>query len=166
MKGAAKFSDDRVYRYILGRVWDEETIGLTWVMLNPSTATSKKDDPTIRRVIGYSRAWGYGSCWVVNLFAFRSTDPKDLLANYKLGRDIVGPLNDKWIDTAVRMGTEPVLAWGRNARLFPDRVKEVITNLERIRRPLRCIGYTTGGHPVHPLMQPRDAKLLIYEGKP
>jgi hypothetical protein len=63
------------YRYRLTKTWDRSQPQVTWVMLNPSTATADTDDPTIRRVVGFSRRWGFGSAVVVNLFALRATQP-------------------------------------------------------------------------------------------
>jgi len=59
------------YRYHLWRTWDETRPRLLWVMLNPSTADGETDDPTVRRCIGFSKGWGYGSIEIVNLFAYR-----------------------------------------------------------------------------------------------
>ncbi|MES2137565.1 MAG: DUF1643 domain-containing protein [Pseudomonadota bacterium] len=53
---------------------------VAFVMLNPSTADAVQDDPTIRRCIGFAKAWGKGGIVVINLFAFRATNPKDMLA--------------------------------------------------------------------------------------
>ena len=56
------------YRYRLERSWDDSLPWITWVMLNPSTADASVDDATIRRVVGFSRKFGAGAAWVVNLF--------------------------------------------------------------------------------------------------
>src|SRR5690606_11273664 len=61
----AEFSPCRTYRYALWRIWDEQRPTVTWVMLNPSTADEQADDPTIRRVLGFTRAWGAGSAVIV-----------------------------------------------------------------------------------------------------
>ena len=59
---SAVFSPDGTRRYRLDRhvaVPGEWHHGRAlWVMLNPSTADESVDDPTIRRVVGFSRAWG------------------------------------------------------------------------------------------------------------
>lgn len=62
------------YRYSLERSTGGPGPVLCWLMLNPSTADATKDDPTIRKVIGFSGRNGYGAVIVVNLFAWRSTD--------------------------------------------------------------------------------------------
>ena len=52
------------YRYWLERSWDRSPVTgwpldmLTFVMLNPSTADGRVDDPTIRRCIGFARRGG------------------------------------------------------------------------------------------------------------
>lgn len=67
------------YRFQLWRIWDETKPKVLFIMHNPSTADAEKDDPTIRRCIGFARAWGYGGIYVGNLFPYRATDPTDLL---------------------------------------------------------------------------------------
>jgi hypothetical protein len=74
-------------------VWDESKAYALFIGLNPSTADEKEDDPTIKRCINYSKKWGYGGLCMVNLFAFRATDPSDLKAFH----EPIGLENDKWI---------------------------------------------------------------------
>jgi len=69
------------YRYLLTRKWGKRTDFATFVMLNPSTADGFRDDATIRKCIGFAKRWGFDGIQVVNLFAWRSRDPLDLLAN-------------------------------------------------------------------------------------
>jgi len=80
------------YRFMLGRAWDEPDSAqdtdtgfgkwkrplCVWLMLNPSTADHSQDDPTIRKCVGFSQRLGCGGLIVVNLFAWRATDPDDL----------------------------------------------------------------------------------------
>ena len=77
---AAQFSPDRRYRYLLTRQVGFGDKRVLFVMLNPSTADEEKNDPTIRRCIGFANGWGYGWLDVTNLSPLRATDPKQLLA--------------------------------------------------------------------------------------
>jgi hypothetical protein len=47
---------------------------IIWVMMNPSTADHSKNDPTICKVMNYSRDWGFTDLLVLNIYAIRSTD--------------------------------------------------------------------------------------------
>src|ERR1700733_5671680 len=77
-QSTAVISDCTKYRYRLGRIWDHTSPTLAWVMLNPSIADASVDDPTIKRCISLANARGFGSIEVVNLFAWRATNPNDL----------------------------------------------------------------------------------------
>lgn len=57
------------FRFQLTRVWDEASPQVCWIGLNPSTADASINDPTIRRMMGFSRQWKCGGIVVVNLFA-------------------------------------------------------------------------------------------------
>lgn len=69
----AELSSDRLYRYRLSRIWADGPRA-TFVMLNPSTADENKDDPTLRRCMGFARQWGLGGLSIVNLYALRATN--------------------------------------------------------------------------------------------
>ena len=53
--GGATFGPRRRYRYRLWRTWDVATPRVLFVLLNPSTAAERVNDPTIRRCIGFAR---------------------------------------------------------------------------------------------------------------
>jgi hypothetical protein len=109
---AARFSADQVYRYNLTRIWDGSRGALVVIGLNPSTADATTDDPTIRRCIGFAKRERLGGLVMLNLFAFRATDPKRM----RCADDPVGPDNDHAIREAVaanrRLGSVFVAAWG------------------------------------------------------
>lgn len=76
MNTNAILSEDRKYRYVLSRIWDESKPMVMIIGLNPSTADETKNDPTIIRCIDFAKSWGYGGVYMLNLFAFRATLPK------------------------------------------------------------------------------------------
>ena len=73
------FSQDREFRYTLWRQWGRVVKTVAFIGLNPSTADEQVDDPTVRRCIRFAKDWGYDAMWMMNIFAFRATDPKVML---------------------------------------------------------------------------------------
>lgn len=140
---SAIFSADRRYRYLLRREWDASLPAVSFVMLNPSTADETRDDPTIRRCLAFARAWRCGSLNVLNLFALRATDPREL----RVADDPIGPENDWYLDGLDRRSLI-VAAWGEQGRLH-GRGARVAAMLGEGR--LRCLGKTKSGEPRHPL---------------
>lgn len=146
------------YRYWLGRDWGSIAFGdyVLWVMLNPSTADAEKDDPTIRKCIGFTRRFGYQRLVVVNLFAFRATDPRELADQELLAGDIVGPRNDEFITELGLRAAVIVCAWGAFEGVdVAARARAVDPLLPRYSdRVPCCLGYSKAGAPRHPLMMP------------
>jgi hypothetical protein len=153
-ESGADFDPMREYRYALWRRWGSGST-VCWVMLNPSTADETQLDPTLRRCADYTRRWGHSAMTVVNLYAWRSTDPKML----KQVDDPVGPLNDPAIAKHAALADVVVLGWGRNAE--PSRAAAVFRFLET-ERPV-CLHYTAEGHPGHPLYLPKTRMPKLYE---
>lgn len=155
----AVFDLSRAYRYLLTRTWDEGLPRVTWVMLNPSTADAFADDPTIRRCAAFARSWNAGGISVVNLFAFRATDPAEL----RRTADPVGDLNDEYVCRACRPPATVVAAWGAHGTAA-DRAAAVARMLAAAQVRLHCLGITRDGHPRHPLYVPASAVLQPYPG--
>lgn len=158
--GTATLSGCDRYRYELTRRWDEPFSGrpnLGWVMLNPSTADAEKDDPTIRRVIRFSRVLGFGGCTVVNLYALRATDPRELMA----ADDPVGPMNDLIAGFWIRHLSLVIAAWGAH-KLARDREAWFFKQVRQAGTEVRCLGVTKNGYPRHPLYVRKDALATPY----
>lgn len=151
MVRTAQISEDGRYRYMLGRSWGAGHRA-RFIMLNPSTADASQDDPTIRRCIGFARRWGLGGITVVNLYAYRATNPRELGDV----EDPVGPENDRWIRWAVAGPGPVVAAWGVHGS--PVRAGQVL----RIAGDVECLGVTKAGAPRHPLYVRGDTELVSY----
>jgi hypothetical protein len=155
----ATLSPCGTWRYRLTRSWDADLPQVCWVMLNPSTADAEQDDPTIRRCIGFSQTWGYGGLVVVNLYALRATDPRELAAH----PDPVGPDNAEHLVVAAEVSALVVCAWG--AHSMARRREQIAAELLGCgSTPKCCLGVTRAGSPRHPLYLLTDAQLVPYSG--
>jgi len=141
------FSPDRIHRYTLWRSWDGGAGFVQFIGLNPSTADEVQDDPTVRRCIGYAKAWGYAGLCMTNAFAFRSTDPTGL----RTAADPIGPENDRRLVEVSRFAGKVVAAWGVHATFMGREaaVRKLIPNLFVLK-------LTKDGHPGHPLYLKQD----------
>ncbi len=158
MRGSsAVISDYGEYRYRLDRWWQDGDLRLVWVMLNPSTADAEVDDPTIRRCMNFSKTWGYYGVTVINLFALRATDPRELEAH-------PSPAGPEWTEHCVEVlsGIQPIVAaWG--ARPIAEKPgAELVKALGQDAARLFCLGTTKNGHPRHPLYVKSDQRLIPY----
>ncbi len=134
------------YRYRLSRNWNMWGVinsQVCWIMLNPSTADAKQDDPTIRRCMNFSTLWGHDSMVVVNLYAHRATNPKFLLD----AKDPIGPENANYIYESIADSDLVIAAWGAFKLGVPEDIKFVLKRADE----LFCLGTTKAGHPKHPL---------------
>lgn len=161
MKSDATISPCGKYRYRLSRVWGEGPERRVFVMLNPSTADAEHDDPTIRRCIAFAQAWGDSGLEVVNLFALRATDPRELK---KAGAiHAIGPENDAHLLAATAMAGDRwvIAAWGTGGTLY-GRDKQVRRLLAGRLAYLRL---TKDGHPAHPLRLPKHLEPATDAGE-
>lgn len=153
----AVFSPCRLYRYALtfavrkarGRGPVEGPPGV-FLMLNPSTVDADRLDPTLTRCRNFARLWNWSTVTVVNIFAWRSTDP----AGMKAAADPVGPANDAAILAAVRAADGLAVAgWGVHGE-HRGRSGEVLAMLAGEGVDPLALRVTKAGHPGHPLYVP------------
>lgn len=156
MRRTALLSDCGRYRYSLGRQWHEAAPCLNWIMLNPSTADAHRDDPTIRKCIGFAHRLGYGGIRVLNLFAFRATSPDDM----KAADDPVGPQNDTTL-RSLAAGEMAIAAWGAHGA-FGGRHRAVAELLSAAGARLHALRLTKEGHPGHPLYIPYSVEPFAW----
>lgn len=153
MEKKAIISKDKIYRYKLSRTWDSTKPTILFIGLNPSIANENVDDPTITRCINFAKDWGYGTLLMANLFAFRSTYPKDIY----LIDDPIGKDNDHYLLECVTQSDLIVACWGNNGT-YMNREK-VITELIP---NLYCLQKNKNGTPHHPLRPPRNIHPLPF----
>lgn len=162
--GSATFGEGGLHRYELRRVWNVKLPPLIMILLNPSKATHEVNDPTITRCIERAKRLGCGSLIILNAFAFRATQPEDMMA----AADPVGPSNDTIIRCALsecqRKGGFAVVGWGIHGT-FRNRDHEICQLAAEFEVPLKCLGVTAGGHPRHPLYVSYDKALEPYAPK-
>jgi hypothetical protein len=152
IEGHAEFDATGQYRFTLSRSWDKDKPKVGFVMLNPSSADATRNDPTIRRCIGFARDWGFGSVEIVNLFAYRTPYPQHL----QQITDPIGCDNDTYLVQASQRSRLLVLAWGNWGTLL-NRGQAVANLLAN--SYCRCFGFTRSGQPLHPLYLPKGARL-------
>lgn len=149
----AEFSPCRRWRYTLWRIWDPSRPYCAFIGLNPSTATETVNDPTVSRCINYARDWKYGGMYMLNLFAWRATDPADM----KASEEPIGAENDDAILKTAKGAGLVICAWG-NHGAYRDRSKHVRRTLHDAGITAHCLTTTGSGEPGHPLYLRADSK--------
>ena len=143
-----------------------EPLSCVFVMLNPSTADGSEDDPTIRRCVSFATALGFDRLEVVNLFAFRATDPQELLS---VGpeRDPVGFDNSRHIHEVLDRAGLIICAWGAHGGYLGQDETTLgwIENGNDREAEVVALGLTKDGHPRHPLYLPRSATPMPFNGR-
>ena len=155
----AIFSPCHTWRYQLHRIWQPEKPMAAFICLNPSTADEERNDPTVTRCVNYAHGWGYGGLVLLNIFAYRATDPRDL----KAAPSPVGELNDLHILESASSAALVLAAWGAHGE-FMGRGEQVQKLLFQAGVRLYCLGKTNAGYPRHPLYLPKRLKPILFQG--
>jgi hypothetical protein len=145
----AKFCNTKKNRYYLKREWDNSKGLLLYLMLNPSVADEKRDDPTIRRLISFTKKFNYGGFLVGNIFTEITPNPKEI--DRSKG---ISDKNFKELFKLINKVDQIIYAWGSTVE-EPQLLKELVLNP-------KCFGKNLNGTPKHPLYLPKNSKLIAY----
>ena len=145
----AKISIDKKERYSLKRELDKSKNKILYIMLNPSLADDNNDDPTIRRLINFSKKFNYGGFLVGNIYSTISPNPKEVDKS-----DGISDKNLVELLKLINQVEEIVYAWGNNA-YEPEFLKDLVSNP-------KCFGKNLNGSPKHPLYLPKNIQLISY----
>ena len=158
---SACLSECGKYRYSLSRVWDSSKPIVLFLMLNPSTADATKNDATITRCIAFAKSWGYGGLCVGNLFAYRATNPKELLAV----ENPIGEENQKHLNEMYLKSEAVVCAWGNSSIVekLGKRLGDDYKPLSGILGSIYYLELSKSGCPKHPLYLKSELKPIKYE---
>ena len=118
-------------------------------MLNPSFADDKDDDPTIRRLINFTKKFNSGGFLVGNIFTTITPNPKEL--------DKSKGMSDKNFEELIKLINKVdqiVYAWGSSIE-EPKLLKKLVLNP-------KCFGKNLNGTPKHPLYLPSQTKLINF----
>ena len=146
---SARFSNDKKHRYKLSRHWDLNKSQILYIMLNPSIGNESIDDPTIRRLISFTRKFDYGGFFVGNLFTYITPNPKTLDTSIGLTNK-----NLNVLENLVSKVDNVVYAWGSSIE-EPKEFRKFIFN------PM-CFGKNLNGTPKHPLYLPSSSKIIKF----
>lgn len=154
----AEFSEDKKYRYVLHRIWNEglEVRYAMCIGLNPSTANGVKDDATIRRLKSLIMSLGYGGFFMCNLFSFITPYPK-FLATVEVFNSEAEKCNDEHLFETHKHCADVIFCWGSFEVWGRD--KDVIAMFP----DAMCFGVNQNGSPKHPLYLPMGTKLKRYQ---
>ena len=143
------------YRYQLARWWGPDPRVLLWILLNPSLADATHTDRTLEKCMQFTKREGYQRLQIVNIFAFRSTDPDNLRST----ADPVGPHNKHYVLQAAAGADRIIIGWGNHATLR-GQDREMLTWLAPYQ--LWCLRVTNAGHPWHPLYIPKNEPFQLF----
>lgn len=149
----ARFSPCRTWRYSLWRRWDPARPMVMFIGLNPSTADESIDDPTIRRCKRFAMDFGYGGMYMLNAYAYRATEPKDM----KRAADPVGPGNYQALREFSKLSSLVIAAWGVHCS-----IPQAVAVLSAVNRKVYCLGKTKDNCPKHPLYLKADTKPELF----
>lgn len=170
VRSGCVISADELYRYTLPRLGllrGPSKGRVLWVLVNPSTADGEVDDNTAKRVMGFSADFGFADSMIVNMFAWRDTEPTEMIVKGEAGHDLIGPENDATIVREAALADLIIVGWGsifskvvRYLPKYKDRDRDVLRLLAG--REVYCLGKTKDGRPRHPLMLAATTALEPY----
>ena len=145
-KAWAVFSDDRRYRFVLGRRWSDGPL-CNGLFMNPSTADHLELDNTTKLFKVRCQKLGFGGFIVTNIHSFIETKQNEI----RQIDDPIGEGNDSEILRAADECSMVVCGYGANqwSRQRADFVRDLL--MAHCPEKMHVLKLTQQGQPQHPL---------------
>ncbi len=164
VRRSASLSKCGNFRWTLTREWDSSLPKACYIGHNPSKADAAIEDPTTMAWAWFARVNGYGGYVAVNIYPFRSSDPKECRrwADFEnngpdwYARDVMME-NIELVATVAKQSGIVVASWGAIARDegMVDKIIEEIQSGDAPYPAIYCLGLTKDGAPKHPMARGR-----------
>lgn len=151
------------YRYRLDRDVQPEGLVFAYFGVNPSTADAVVDDPTVKKWLGFTQRKGGRKFIVGNVFAYRSTDVKQLRVT---GDDLFGPDWGLHMSAIIQEADVLVPCWGALAKMpafMRDTPGMLLQHLRASGKPVMSFGLNNDGTPKHPQMLAYATPLEVWQ---
>ena len=132
------------------RKWSDKPITV-WIMLNPSVADEKRDDKTILKCIKFSKNWGYGGLYVINLCSDINTCPKETISKLNTNQEI-DSISLSYMVDVIKKSKTVYCAWGFGISA-PKWLTTILKN-----KTTKALALSKLATPKHPLYL--DSKLI------
>lgn len=163
----ACFSPCGEYRYLLVipyRVESRRNEVVSVILKNPSSADENLSDRSVRRAeeYVYRHFRRCSELRILNLFAYRATDPGYLQTRINQAGCInaVGPSNDRFLIPSFCSSTHIIVAWGRSGKISKICYDSRIAQVKHLLRPFGGKLWQVGT-----LCYPKHAQVWSYEDK-
>ena len=120
-------------------------------MLNPSKADDHFDDKTIKRLIFFTKKFGYGGFYVGNLYPKITPDVRELYDDLSHNKKE----NKKHIKSMIDKSSKIIFAWGKTIESTPKSIQKIVE------KPF-CFGLNKNGSPKHPLYLKKTTQLVRF----
>ena len=149
---SAIFNKDKSKRFLLTRSWDykNELSSCVFIMMNPSIADSKTDDPTVKKCVYYSNKFGHNRLSIVNIFPNVSTVPK--INEFSFCKN-----NFHFIKDVLKDNQYIYLAWGFNLEI-QEWLKPLLKN-----KNVFALEISKQNTPKHPLYLKKDLDPVLIK---
>lgn len=153
ISAGAVFSKDRKYRYSLWRIWNTDKPLMMVIGLNPSKADENILDNTTKKIAKIADYNGFGGFYMMNCFAYVSTDPAKLIA------DENDTINMRLLKFVSKKCQDVVFAWGDFKIISHIGISNKIMNMFP---EAKALDINKSGSPKHPLYCKIKTKLINY----
>jgi len=167
-------------RLVLSRRWAAEGPIACVIGHNPSTASGLTEDPTTLWLNAWFQQAGFAGYTIVNLYPWRSPDPRDVyrkveeISEGDWGlRDNLHLRNLPKVVEAAKSAGQVFACWGAIARDL-DWIEHVVEQIQFDAEPwpaIWCWGLTKAGAPKHPMARgkhriPKDQEPILWRAAP